>query len=173
MYASINKICMTKQRTGKPILLLLMIVSLVTANAQNINKPNKMGPLGTQVNTYSGNLFIPRTDIYVPARGFDIAVAFNYNGYSFDQNNGYGNGWSCGYSIKYKNDTANSRTIIWGDGREDVYNPISGGAYRSPKGFFNTLTQYQPNKYLLTELDGTKYYFDNNTHKRITRDRKS
>ncbi len=170
MYAPINKYCMTiRPLTGKLSLLLLMIASLISANAQNINKPNKMGPLGTQVNTYSGNLFIPRTDIYVPARGFDIEVSFNYNSYSFGQNNGYGNGWSFGYSIKYKNDTANSRTIIWGDGREDTYSLLSGGGYRSPNGFFNTLTQYQPNKYLLTELDGTKFYFDNNTHKRITK----
>jgi|GEM_PF-742698 len=169
MYASINKFCMTKQRTGKPLLLLLMVASLATASAQNINKPNKMGPLGTQVNTYSGNLFISRTDIFIPARGFDMELAFNYNSYSFAQNNGYGNGWSFAYSIKYKNDTANSRTIVWGDGREDTYNLLAGGGYRSPKGYFNTLTQYQPNKYLLTELDGTKFYFDNNIHKRITK----
>ena len=158
-----------KQIKGKLSLLILIITSVFTAHAQNINKPNKSGPLGTEVNTFTGNLFIPRTDIHVPARRFDMVVTFNYNSYSFDHNNGYGNGWSFGYSIKYKNDTANSRTIIWGDGREDNYALLAGGGYLSPKGFFNTLTQYQSNKYLLTELDGTKYYFDNNSHKRITR----
>ncbi len=170
MYALINKYGITiKQITIKLLSLILMVASVVTANAQNINKPNKMGPLGTEVNTQTGNLFIPRTDIYVPARGFDIAVTFNYNSFNFDQNIGFGNGWSFGYSIKYKNDTANSRTITWGDGREDNYSLLAGGGYKSPNGFFNTLTQYQPNKYLLTELDGTKFYFDNNTHKRITK----
>ncbi len=156
------------QKTGKLLLLILLIAS-TTANAQNINKPNKMGPMGTQVNTFTGNLFISRNDIYVPARGFDIAVAFSYNGYNYDQNNGFGNGWSLVYSIKYKNDTAGSKTIIWGDGREDNYTALSGGAFKSPKGFFNTLTQYQPNKYLLAESDGTKFYFDNSVHTRITK----
>ena len=115
-----------KQIKGKLLSLILMVASVVTANAQNINKPNKMGPLGTEVNTQTGNLFIPRNDIYVPARGFDIAISFNYNSFNFDQNNGFGNGWSFGYSIKYKNDTANSRTIIWGDGREDNYTVLAG-----------------------------------------------
>ncbi|MGB3005900.1 MAG: RHS repeat-associated core domain-containing protein [Chitinophagaceae bacterium] len=156
------------QIKSKLLLLILLIVSILNSNAQNINKPNKSGPLGTQVNTFTGNLFIPRTDIFVPARGFGIDVTFNYNSFNFDKNNGYGNGWSLGYSIKYKNDTANSRTIIWGDGREDNYTVLAGG-YKSPKGFFTTLTQYQPDKYLLTEPDGTKFYFDNSTHKRITK----
>lgn len=169
MYCLLNKYCRAvTQQKGKLLMLILMVASIVIANAQNINKPNKMGPLGTEVNTQTGNLFIPRTDIYVPARGFDINVSFNYNSFNFDQNNGFGNGWSFGYSIKYKNDTANSRTIIWGDGREDNYTVLAGG-YKSPKGFFDTLTQYQTNKYLLKELDGTKFYFDNSTHKRITK----
>ena len=170
MHASINKyFMMLKQISCKLMWLILLIASVVTANAQNLNKPNKMGPLGTQVNTFTGNLFIPRNDINVPARCFDINITFNYNSFNFDQNNGFGNGWSFGYSIKYKNDTANSRTIVWGNGREDNYSFLAGGSYSSPKGFFDSLKQYQLNKYLLTELDGTKFYFDNSTHKRITR----
>ncbi len=169
MYTFINKNRIVKKRIiNKLFLLMLVVVPILTTHAQNINKPNKTGPLGTQVNTFSGNLFIPRTDIFVPARGFGINVTFNYNSFNFDQDNGFGNGWSFGYSIKYKNDTANSRTITWGDGREDNYT-VLGGGYKSPKGFFNTLTQYQPGKYLLTELDGRKFYFENSIHKRITK----
>ncbi len=163
-YHSNKKIIMSKL-----LPLVLFIFSAITGTAQNINKPNKMGPMGTQVNTQTGNLFISRNDIYVPARGFDIVVGFSYNSFNFEQNNGFGNGWSSAYSIKYKNDTASSKTISWGDGREDNYTAISGGGFQSPKGFFNTLTQYQPSKYLLTESDGTKFYFDNSIHKRITK----
>ncbi len=170
MYDLINKYGrMIKQITGKLLLLIIMIASVITATAQNINKPNKMGPLGTEVNTQTGNLYIPRNDIYVPARGFDIDVSFNYNSFNFDQNIGFGNGWSLGYAVKYKNDIANSKTITWGDGREDNYTLLSGGGYKSPNGFFDTLTQYQTNKYLLIEPGGTKFYFDNSTHKRITK----
>jgi RHS repeat-associated protein len=154
----------------KLLLLLLPMVGIVTiAEGQNINKPNKMGPLGTQVNTYSGNLFIPRNDFTITARGFDFDISFYYNSYNFTQNNGFGNGWGFAYGMAYKNDTGNSRTITWGSGREDIYTPISGGGYASPMGFFNVFSQYQPGKYLLTEQDGTKYFFDNATHKKITR----
>lgn len=169
MYTSIKKIRMTIMPIKSKLLLMLLILSILDSSAQNINKPNKAGPLGTQVNTFSGNLFISRNDIYVPARGFAINIIFNYNSFNYNQNNGFGKGWSLDYSIKYKNDTADSRTIIWGDGREDNYLLLAGGGYKSPKGFFNTLTQYQPGKYLLAEPDGVKFYFDNNTHKRITR----
>lgn len=158
-----------KKTAGRSLLLMLFVYSAITAAGQNINKPNKTGPMGTQVNTYSGNLFISRNDIYIPARGFNISVTFNYNSFNQEQNTGFGNGWSFGYSIKYINDTANSKTIVWGEGREDNYAALPGGGYRSPRGFFNTLTQYQPGRYLLTELNGTKFYFDNSTHKRITK----
>jgi RHS repeat-associated protein len=157
------------QHTGKLLMLILMVTSIVTTNAQNINKPNKMGPMGTQVNTQTGNLFISRNDIYIPARGFDILIGFNYNSFNYEENNGFGNGWSLNYCIKYKNDTANSKTISWGDGREDNYKALFGGGFQSPKGFFNILTQYQPDKYLLTGSNGSKFYFDNSTHKKITR----
>ena len=62
-----------------------------------------------------------------------------------------------------------ARLILWGDGREDKYDSLPGGNYKSPGGFFNTLSQYQPGKYILTELNGIKYFFDNAVHKRITR----
>ncbi len=138
------------------------------ANAQNINTPNKIGPLGTEVNTSSGNLYIPRNDVYIPARGFDINLSFYYNAFFYDTAFGFGKGWTCSYGIQYKNDTANGKIIFWGDGREDKYKYNSGN-YIAPNGFFNTLTQYQPNKYLLIELNGNKFYFDNAVHKKITK----
>ncbi len=150
------------------LLLSFLILTGHIALAQNINTPNKTGPMGTQVNTSTGNLFIPRNDIYVPARGFDINLSFYYNSFDFDTSVGFGKGWSCNYRIQYKNDTANGKIIVWGDDREDAYK-FSGGAYKAPAGFFNTLTQYQPGKYLLTELDGTQFYFDNPVHRKITK----
>ena len=154
---------------GKLWLLLLIFHLALGAGAQNINIPNKMGPLGTQVNTLTGNLFIPRNDIYILARSFDIKIQFDYNSFNYNLQSGFGNGWSFAYSIKYRNDTAGSKTILWGDGREDSYTSLGGIVYKSPKGFFDSLTEYQPGKFRLTEVDGTKYTFDNSSHKRITR----
>lgn len=158
-----------KNASNRILLFLLLGFCCIGAEAQNLNNPNKRGPLGTQVNTLSGNVFIGRTDIYVPARKFDLDISFYYNSFLFTEDMGYGNGWTFQYNIKYKYDTAGGRLILWGDGREDKYDSLPGGAYRSPNGFFNTLSQYQPGKYVITELDGMKYFFDNAVHKRITR----
>lgn len=171
MYFFSKNILSSIRRSGaKWLLFLLITASTVTTHAQNLNNPNKRGPLGTQVNTLSGNLFIPRTDIYIPARAFDLDISFYYNSYLFTEEYGYGKGWTFAYNIKYSHDTIpGTRLILWGDGREDKYDSLPGGTYKSPRGFFNTLTQYQPGKYVLTELDGMKYFFDNAVHKRITR----
>ncbi|HMO34207.1 MAG TPA: RHS repeat-associated core domain-containing protein [Lacibacter sp.] len=122
------------------------------------------------MNTLSGNLFLSRTDIYIPARGFDMDISFSYNSFLFTEEFGYGKGWSFNYNIRYSHDTTpGARLLFWGDGREDKYDSIPGGGYRSPRGFFDTLMQYQPGKYVLRKLNGVKYFFDNPVHRRITR----
>ncbi len=162
---------MESKPAGKKWLLLLFIIaSTVTTNAQNLNNPNKQGPLGTQVNTLSGNLFIPRTDIYVPARAFDLDISFFYNSFLFTDEYGYGKGWTFKYNIKYRHDTVpGARLILWGDGREDKYDSIPGGGYLAPKGFYSKLVQHQPGQYVVTELDSVQYFFNNPVHKQITR----
>ncbi len=171
MYCIINKNSGHKKRLhAKWLVLLFIVVTVATADAQNINNPNKRGPLSTQVNTLSGNLFIPRTDIYIPARAFDLDIRFYYNSYLFTEEYGYGKGWTFEYNIKYSSDTLpGGKRILWGNGREDTYDSLTSTNYKSPRGFFSTLKQYQPNKYVLTELDSIKYFFDNAIHKKVTR----
>ena len=112
------------------LLLLFIVISAVTVNAQNLNN-----------NTLSGNLYIPRTDIYIPARGFGLNISFHYNSFLFTEDYGYGKGWTFEYNIKYSIDTIpGARLILWGDGREDQYDSLPGGSYQSPKGFYNTLS---------------------------------
>lgn len=144
------------------------LMQFINLSGQNINTPNKSGPLGTEVNTLSGNLFLTRSDVYAVSRGIDINCTFYYNSFNFEQNIGFGNGWNSMYSIVYKNDTASGKTITWGDGRDDSYK-FNGNSYLPPNGIYNALTQYQPGKFLVTKLDGMKYYFDNAVHKKITR----
>ncbi len=149
----------------------IIAYTCIGANAQNLNNPNKQGPLGVQVNTLSGNLFVSRTDAVIAARVFNIDLTYYYNSYNFFAQEGYGKGWSFFYNIRYENDTslAGGKVVIWGDGREDIYDSLPGGEYKTPKGFFSSLVQYQPNRYILIELDSTRYYFDDATHKHITR----
>ncbi len=153
----------------KALLLLILVWSTSLVKAQNLNNPNKTGPLGTQVNTLSGNLYIDRTDILIPARGFSLDISFAYNSYNFQQDIGFGRGWSSAYSIFYTIDSNAARVIVWGDGREDVYDSISNNNYKTPLGFFTKLEEYQPKKYRLTELDGTLHFFDDDSHKKVTR----
>ncbi len=168
---SVQNNCSKRISVCRILLLLIALFPVISASSQNLNNPNKRGPLGTQVNTLSGNLFLSRTDIYIPARGFDLNISFSYNSFLFTEDYGYGKGWTFRYNIQYSHDTSTqgARLILWGDGREDKYDSLPGGGYKTPKGFFSTLAEYQPGKYVLTELNGVKFFFDNATHKRITR----
>jgi hypothetical protein len=98
------------------IWMLLLLFALPGA-AQNVNTSNKPGPMGLQVNTLTGNLFIPRNDLLIRSRGLSIAVTFYYNSFNYDQNIGFGKGWSLNYSIRYRNDSSSTgatdaRTLI-------------------------------------------------------------
>lgn len=169
MNQMIRKIKTMNTVAGRLILTLLFLLQLVTASSQNFNNPNKKGPLGAEVNTFSGNLHFPRTEFMIPSNGFNLLGKFYYNSFNFDKNLGFGNGWSFFYNIRCVDDTSGSKTIIWGDGREDTYASLGGGNYKTPRGFYGVFTQYQPNKFLLTEPEGHKFYFDNNVHRKITR----
>lgn len=147
----------------------IFLLGTMACFGQRLNKPNKPGPMGTEVNTATGNLYLSRTDASIPAKGLPINIAFSYNSFEYNNNLGFGNGWSYIYNIRYANDTGNTKLLIWGNGRADRYQPSSGNEFTGPKGFFTTLTQYQPGKYLYRELDGTKYFFDDSTHKKVTR----
>lgn len=169
MYRSLSNHVMKSKINKYNVLAATLFMMILQTAAQNINIPNKTGPMGLQVNTLTGNLYFSRNDLYIPARGFDIDVTFHYNSFNFDQNDGYGKGWSFHYNIKYKNDSAGIRHIIWGDGREDTYLPAGAGNFTAPRGFFNTLSEYQPGKLKLSETDGTNFFFDNSAHMRITK----
>lgn len=169
MIRSLSKWSMKSIIKKYGMLLVTLLLLTVETSAQNINIPNKTGPMGLQVNTLTGNLYFTRNDLYIPARGFALNITFHYNSFNFEQNDGYGNGWSFNYNIKYRNDTAGAKIIVWSDGREDIYSSAGGGSFLTPRGFFNTLTEYQSGKYRITETDGTKFFFDNSTHKRVTR----
>lgn len=150
-------------------IMIVLVMASLFANAQNLNNPNKEGPLGTQVNTTSGNLFIPRMDFIIPARGITINVSFFYNSYDFNKNRNFGNGWNFYYNIYYSSDTSDNKIITWGDGREDLYKLQQDASYKAPTGFFDKFSQYEPGKFLLAKTNGDKYFFDNATLKKITR----
>lgn len=141
----------------------------VTAHAQNINIPNTDGPMGLQVNSFTGNLFFERLDFAIPDAGFDISVNFYYNAYNLEIDRGFGNAWGFEYDVHYRIDTANKVIVEWGDGRQDEYAPIGSGNYQSPVGFFNVLKEYEAGKFSITEKNGFQFLFENSTHKGLTK----
>lgn len=155
--------------TKKLFTTIASIVLVMSVMAQKLNTPNRTGPMGLEVNTYTGNLFFPRTDGYIAGRGIPIDLSFYYNSALYEEKNQFGKGWRFNYSIYYVNDTGHSKIINWGEGREDYYVSQGNGKYLSPTGFFDTLSEYQPGKFRLRITDGTTFFFDNAIHKKITR----
>ncbi len=149
------------------IILFLAILFPFVLEAQNINKPNIIGPAGLEVNSFSGSLFTKRTDLYIPGKGLSIDLTFCYNSSTTKVDLGYGPGWSMTYSMICKPDTGNTVIIRRADGRKDVYTK-PGSAYIAPVGIFDTLVQYQPGKFRLTSKYGINYFFDDATHHRLT-----
>jgi RHS repeat-associated protein len=139
-------------------------------NAQtNITKTSVFAPNNIQVNTYTGALFHERQDLLIPGRGLSIDVTFSYNSNARDRDWGYGRGWTHNYNMLYYTDSTNAVIIQQMDGRKNRYPVNGGGGYLRPAGVFDSLEQYQAGKLRLRSTDGTLYFFDNGTHRRITK----
>ena len=133
----------------------------------NINKPNIPGPAGLKVNSFSGALFYQRTDLVIPDKGPSIDLTFSYNSATTTIDLGYGPGWSMTYSMDVKMEGSNV-AVRRADGRKDVFTP-SGPGYAAPVGIFDNLVQYMPGKFRLTSKTGMNYFFDDPSHKRLTK----
>jgi RHS repeat-associated protein len=136
--------------------------------AQNITRPNIIGPNGFEVNSYTGNLYYQRTDLKIPARGLNVEITFSYNISRRSKDWGFGKGWTFTYNMAYTPDTVGGIYIERMDGRRDLFKK-NGTKYIAPIGVFDSLYEYQSGKFILREKGGTKYYFDNNTHKKLTK----
>ncbi|RYC66959.1 RHS repeat-associated core domain-containing protein [Spirosoma sordidisoli] len=135
--------------------------------AQNNTRPNVLVPNGFSVNSYTGNLHQARTDLKITGQGLPIKLAFSYNVSRRNRDWGFGKGWTFAYNIAYRSDSAG----IWierADGRRHLYRK-SGSTYTAPTGVFDALVEYQPGKFYLQTKENERYYFDNTTHKRLTK----
>ncbi len=153
----------------KKILLSLLSVQvfLLPAVAQNITRPNIQGPSGLQVNSFTGSLYYQRRDLFVPGRVLSLDISFTYSSVNRASDWGYGYGWTFNYNRFY---TANDTSVTFynSDGRRDVYKK-SGTDYIAPVGIFDKIINYATGKFKLVTKDGTVYYFDDATHKKLTK----
>ena len=84
------------------------------------------------------------------------------------------------YSMCYAQDSLGIR-VEWPDGRRDIHCPesnfngevpdsrFSSGEYVAPVGIFDALTQFDSDKYVLRTKEGMQYFFEDPSHKKITR----
>lgn len=126
------------------------------------------GPGGVNVNTYSGNLALGRTDLVIPGRGLPIEVETTYNSINNDVGSPYGNGWQFNYNIRYVLEPDSDVIIIWGNGRTDLFDENAGVYTPVNEGVHVTLDQFAPNQFKLTTKEQIAYYFNNASHKKLT-----
>lgn len=141
-------------------------ISLATY-AQNITRPTVPVPNGFEVNSYTGNLYHSRTDLKIPGQGLNIDLTFSYNLSRRSKNRGMGNGWTFNYNMVYVADPSG----IWverPDGKRELYQK-SGSVYIAPAGIYDELVEYQTGKFYLKTKEDLRYYFDNTSHKRLTK----
>lgn len=151
-------------------IMMLIGVGLFSAlclQAQNIIRPKISGPNGLYVNSYNGVLFFGRTDFETQNTQMPMQLRFYYNSSAQSRNYGYGLGFSLGYEMRYTINEIGGVTIETGDGRTDTYTKF-GKDFEAPAGVFSTLTEYESNKYCLTEKTGEKYYFDDSKYGKLT-----
>jgi YD repeat-containing protein len=154
-------------------IILALILSFCFQNqisaAEQLTKPNEPGPWpGLEVNTYTGNFFCQRNDLFIPARGaLSFDITFTYNSLKYQTDKGYGNGWSFSFGMHYSY-SGNNFTVYREDGQEDVFT-WNGSVFIPPVGVYDVLVEYASGEYLLTTKYGMKYYFENAILKNLTK----
>ena len=150
-------------------LSLLLITSSISFGQVNITRPNVVCANGIKVNTYSGSAYYSRTDLRIPGRGLSLDVFFTYNSISALTDLGYGFGWTFSYNMLYKKDSADI-SVQNMDGMPNKYkfDPITS-KFSPPSGVFETLEEFEPNKFVVKKTDGMSYFFEDASHKRLTK----
>lgn len=144
-----------------------LLASVLPLQAQNIIRPKIAGPNGLWVNSYNGVLFFGQTDLETQNTQMPMLLRFYYNSSASTTNYGYGLGFSMGYEMRYHINEIDAIVIETGDGRTDSYNKF-GKDYVAPAGVFSKVTEYEYNKFVLTEKTGEKYYFDDPKYGKVT-----
>ena len=149
------------------ILLAVFLLVGGQTTAQTLIHPKIQGPGNVWVNSYNGVLFFGRTDIECANSQMPLNLRLYYNSSYADTDCGFGNGFTLDQWMRYEVDAIGGVTIQSGDGRRDLYLRFDR-EYQAPAGVYATLTQPQPNQYLLVTKTGERYEFFNETYPFIT-----
>ncbi len=138
-----------------------------SALAQQTPNPTVTCPNQIEVNVPSGSVHHTRTDLNVPGRGIFTQVSFAYNSSLDTFDFGYGYGWTFHYHLTCV-PHASGAVLLHSDGRRDSFS-LSSGAYLAPAGVFDELAEYEPGKFRLTTKNGLKYFFEDASHRKLTK----
>jgi len=152
---------------------------IAQANAQGGNEPERsrsnhdtqikvFGPLNVRFNTWNGNLFYSVPILTIPGRGLSIELSLGYNSSWHESISHYGYGWQLSYNMYYLREENGDITIVWGDGSSDLF-VNDNGSYLSPVDTYDTLQEYEADKYVLRTKHGLEFYFDSPIHKGVTK----
>ena len=150
------------------LLIITAFLFLQNLISQNIPHANFSAPWGVQVNTFNGNLYLQRADLVIPNQGLSIDFSFAYNSFRDTLDVGYGKGWTSTYSLRYDTVATNSMILEREDGRWDIF-VKNDSSYAAPAGIFDTWEEYLQDKFRLTTKFGMVYFFDEPSHRRLTR----
>ena len=143
------------------------VIMLLPLQAQNVIRPKIEGPGNLLVNSYNGVLFFGLTDFETNKSAMPMQLRFYYNSSASKLDYGYGLGFSLCFEMRYQEDVIGGVSIESGDGRTDHFIKY-GDEFKAPSGVFSTLSRPTNDTYLLTTKDGTKYFFDNPHHRKVT-----
>jgi len=149
------------------ITIFMLGLSLNTRAQKNNVKPSIDGPDGFRVGSFSGNLSYTRSDIFIESIGPDLDFEFSYKSHKRNRNRGFGYGWTFSFDKFYTQD-ANFLTIEGTDGGTKTYN-FGGENWNAQSGVFDVLEEYAPGQFRSTSKDGTQCYFEDPSHKRVTK----
>ena len=125
-------------------------------------------PGGIEVNTFTGNLVIQRTFVFIPGKGPPVHPYLTYNSDHRLITSPFGKGWSFSYNVRYTKDSSGNVFIVWGDGRTDAFTTIGGGEFSSPPGLYMLLTEPVVGDLLLRTKGGIEFHFTDSDHRKLT-----
>ena len=148
--------------------LLIFLAAAQLSFSQSAPFIRGPGASGINVNSYTGNMHYERTDVFVPCVGLNLYLTFSYNVNNTKIDSGYGYGWTHNYNWYYE--VVNNGDIkLWDSkGKYKIFEKINN-SYVNPTGVYDTLIVYDTSKVVYITTGGYKYYFEDSTHRKLTK----
>lgn len=116
-------------------------------------------PGGTSVNTFTGNVLLPRAELNIPGRGLPIELRSTYNSDHDAWPTPFGYGWTFNYDMKCQLFATRDVVVEWGNGRMDRFLYKNGSYTAANEGVADTLQQVD-NTLQVTSPQQIQYVFD-------------